>query len=234
MVDRALVVCRDPSSRLWQLGALPAEEGSVVLIGWKGGSPTFDGEDLHPCALAVVTALTQIARVTFPCSAFGTPRGGGWVPIDSRSVEIGVVERHSIVSSSVWSLLGRRSRITLASTRDDEFVSWMFDDAEYAWELQGQFAVLSGAADGPPAILSDFERLDCLFGDEWTKTSRALVPAGAAGVMRPGVDGDLIGVLSSTPQFEALLVESLCNAAVAAGRECAMVSETTFADVIGS
>ena len=61
---------------------------------------------------------------------------------------------------------------------------------------------------GRPLELN-FALLEALFTPKWASALPALARLGISGVVRPGVDGDLIGVLSSTRAFEEVVLESL-------------------------
>jgi hypothetical protein len=59
-----------------------------------------------------------------------------------------------------------------------------------------------------------------------------LASAGVNAVLRPGVDGDLVGLLSSTESYEDAVLASLFEVAASSGQSCTIVSEADFGDAL--
>ena len=112
------------------------------------------------------------------------------------------------------------------STRRPDTAVRLFDDAGFPWWLQGQVVLLSGPDAPPPDI--DEEMLLALFGEDWTNHAASLAP-GIEGVLRPGVDGDVAGLLSLTDAFEQVLLATLERDTRNAGFDWALLSEEAFA-----
>jgi hypothetical protein len=87
--------------------------------------------------------------------------------------------------------------------------------------------VLSAADSAPPDL--DRQAFFGLFGDDWAERAAALVASGVLGVLRPGVDGDLAGLLSLTNDFEQGLLARLESDARHTGFDWAILSEDDFA-----
>lgn len=102
-----------------------------------------------------------------------------------------------------------------------------FDDAGYPWWLQGQVLLLS-PPDAAPPVIERHQLLD-LFEEDWSREVATLAAAGVAGIVRPGVDGDLAGLLSFTTGFEDALLAALEHEARGASFEWSVVAEEAFA-----
>src|SRR5262249_12274153 len=86
----------------------------------------------------------------------------------------------------------------------------------------------------PAAVPPDFpEHSAVLTGDlfeaEWMATLASLKPSGVEAILRPGVDGDVIGVLCSSPELRAQLEDSLRTSAAGCGLAVQLVPEHEFA-----
>jgi hypothetical protein len=99
--------------------------------------------------------------------------------------------------------------VTLLATVSDQTVALLFDDAQYPWWAQGQFALLSSSGASP----QDFDRIEFdpvkLFEREWPESFSSLRPLGVQAILRPGVDGDVAGLLCASNEvrdrFETIL-----------------------------
>ena len=193
----------------------------MTLIGWHEDPRRHDGGLPTHVATVLARALTAVARVTFPCSATTPPGPGGWSPSGERLVRGLVTSR---LSGRVAAFLKGQSRqVALVSTRDPRTVAAAFDDGEYPWWLQGQALLLSGRDAVPPEI--DWEALLALLGERWSTEAVARTDAGLIGVLRPGVDGDVAGLLSLTPDFEESVLAALEPESRLAGVGWAVVTE---------
>jgi hypothetical protein len=59
-----------------------------------------------------------------------------------------------------------------------------------------------------------------------------LANVGINAVLRPGVDGDLVGLLSSSESYEDAVLASVFEVAASSGRTCTIVSEGGFGDAL--
>lgn len=225
MTDTAIFVCHDPHGSHWQLGPLPATGSTMTLIGWKQVSESVDGGIPDDVAAMIARSLTGVARITFLAS---TPE--------------------MAISSNAWSFMGecfvRRvekaglagriqcvfDRIpynaVLVSTRCPKTALRLFDDCSFPWWLQGQVAILSRPEAAPPNL--DRAMLVSLLGDEWTRWAAEYSGEEIFGVLRPGVDGDVIGLLSLTSSFETAILRVLENESMQMNFEWALLSEDAF------
>ena len=116
--------------------------------------------------------------------------------------------------------------ISLMSTRRPETAMRLFDDAGLPWWLQGQIVLLSGPDASPPDI--DDETLLTLFGEEWTSHAASLAPIGIKGIVRPGVDGDVAGLLTFTGASEQAVLAALEGETRRAEFDWALLTEKAF------
>ena len=125
-------------------------------------------------------------------------------------------------------LKGRPNKVVLVSTRAPATVMTAFDDAQYPWWLQGQVLMLSAVDAEPPDV--DLEKLFAFFDEEWTRQAAALSARRLVGVMRPGVDGDVAGLLALVDAFAPAFLGRLEHEARVAGMSREVVDERTFAE----
>jgi hypothetical protein len=226
VTESAIFVCRDPRGAHWQLGALPTTESHMTLIGWRQVPAPNDAGVPDDVAAILARALTSVGRLTFPSSSyFGAPCGEGSPPAGDlvRSLGYGgLVER---IRNAVGHV---PATIALLSTRRPESAARAFDDEGFPWWLQGQVVVLSSPEAAPPDI--DRVTVLSLLTDDWSKRAANLAPAGIAGVMRPGVDGDVAGLLSLTVAFETALLAALEKETSRAGFDWAVLEEDAFSE----
>jgi len=222
----AIFACRDPLGSHWQLGPLPPSEGRLTLIGWSQPAERRDAGVPEEVAGVLARALTSIARVTFPCSFVKPVATDGWSPMGDDLIRMLSVK--GLGRRILSNFRGTPTDITLMSTRRPETAAGLFDDAGFPWWQQGQVVLLSKADAPPPGI--DGETLLALFEDDWTKRAASqLAPGGIEGILRPGVDGDVAGLLSLTDAFEQVSLEVLQRETRHDGFDWALLPEKAFA-----
>jgi hypothetical protein len=170
-------------------------------------------------------ALTSTARVTFPSSAVFEGATRVWSPLDDDLVR--ALSGKGISDRVLAKLRGRPPNVALMSTRRPETAMRLFDDASFPWWMQGQVVLLSGLDASPPEI--DEEALLALFDQDWTKRAAPLAAAGIQGIMRPGVDGDVAGLLSLRDEFEQVVLDTLERETRLAGFDFLLLPEEAFA-----
>jgi hypothetical protein len=141
--------------------------------------------------------------------------------------ETRVVVRKGLGGRIVATFRGTPAEMALISTRRAETAATLFTDPGCPWWLQGQ-AVLLSHTDAPPPQVDNEAVLTLLDGD-WASHTASLAGAGVVGVVRPGVDGDVAGVLCLTPAFEQSVLAALGRESAAAGFSWAMISEEDLA-----
>jgi hypothetical protein len=137
----------------------------------------------------------------------------------------------SLADRALAALTGRTAAMMLLSARTRERMRLMFDDPLYPWDAQATAAVLSPKLAPPPDLAaSDWRRL---LTETWAGSSTALVAAGVAAAVRPGVDGDLLGLWSLDPAFARDLREALRQEAQQRGFAWVETDEAQFAARLG-
>ncbi len=101
-----------------------------------------------------------------------------------------------------------------------------FDDADHPLWLQAQLALLSAPGSLPPVV--DRRTLLALIGEDWTGRAAWLADRGVRGILRPGVDSDMLGFLALDEAFGSAFLEALRAAVSAAGFAWTNVSEADF------
>jgi len=197
----------------------------LTLLGWRQTPERPDAGVPEEVARALARALTSVARVTFPCSFVKAVATSVWSPLDGDLIR--ALTGKGFAGRIVARLSGTPADITLMSSRRPETAMRLFDDAGFPWWMQGQVVLLSKPDAPPPDV--DEETLLALFGEDWTEHAASLAPLGIEGVLRPGVDGDVAGLLSLTDVFEEVVLAALESETRRAGFDWALVPEKEFA-----
>src|SRR5262249_39298672 len=150
-------------------------------------------------ARVLARAFTAVARVMFLADPAGLD---AWSPLKGDAIK--TLASKGLASRIAAKLGGGPPEIALVSTRHPGTAMRLFDDAGFPWWQQGQIVLLVGAdqsqrdAEREELETFDKEALLGLFDDEWTTRAASLAATGVKGVLRPGVDGDVAGLLSLT------------------------------------
>jgi len=225
-VSTSILVCPDPRGSHWQLGSLPPPQGPLTLVGWREQPDPPDSGVPPEVAALLARTLTSVARVTFPSSAIDVPAGEAWSAHGDDMVR--ELTSHGVGGRAKAILRGRTNKVVLVSTRAPATVVTAFDDAQYPWWLQGQVLLLSEVDAEPPDV--DMEKLSAFYDEQWTRQAAALSVRGLVGVMRPGVDGDVAGLLALVGAFSPAFLGKLEHEARVAGMGLELVDERTFAE----
>ena len=92
--------------------------------------------------------------------------------------------------------------------------------------MQGQVLLLSEPDRDPPAV--DEPGLRALLEEDWARTATALEGRGVNGVVRPGVDGDVAGLLALSDPFDGRMMQTLEREARLAGLAWSLVPESAL------
>lgn len=221
----ALFITHDMPGPQWQLALPSSGLGTFALTGWNSDDP--DGGVPGQVVEVLARSLSRFGRATFPCARASATDSPGWQRQDSD-----FVARYRIGSilGRVPARLAARGPVDLAllSTTSEQAIRGLFDDPDYPWWNQAQFVLMS-PADAPPP---DFDRIAfdpaMLFERDWSEEFARSQPLGVQAILRPGVDGDVAGLLYASPairdRFEAIL--SAC--ADESGTSLKHVSEAEF------
>lgn len=213
----SILVTHGATSAVWQLGPLPPPVGVLALIGWTERG--LDGA--LPCSVVNVLAraLARRSRVTFPSSLAAGASGRKWQASGADYIT-------TIDLGTLW----YRSRIHLLSTRREEAVRGLFDDGDYPWWHQGQFALLSEAAAEPPALFARESLLGKLIEPMWAESLREFGTLGVQSILRPAVDGSAAALLCISPAIWEQTEDCLRASAAEYALSYRQVDEEEFAE----
>jgi hypothetical protein len=151
----------------------------------------------------------------------------------AESVDGGVPGEIAGVLARSWTSIARvtfpsslTGATTIVSTSDPGTVLHAFDDPAFPWWMQGQVLLLSEADRDPPAVGEP--DLRALLDEDWARRAAALQPGGVHAVVRPGVDGDVAGILALSDPFDGRMMENLEREARLAGLAWSLVSESAL------
>jgi hypothetical protein len=214
---KVILLCKDARESKWQLQ--PHLSGRLALVGWRLAQKQLEGGVPDEVASLLARALTAVALVTFPSSSEPTSAG----ETINRLLE------PARTRERLKSVLSREpSRIFLVSTRRPEVAKSLFEDPVFPWWLQGQAVVLT-PPDGPAPNLDRESILSMINEAAWPSRAAASI-GGFSALIRPGVDGDVVGVAASTEVLEPALCDSIQGEAARSGFECQITSERQFAE----
>lgn len=214
-----IFLCADPVQAHWQLGPLPPAIGRMLLIGWRLPAPPVDSGVPAEVAAALASALTAICAVSFPVSEDG-----------SNDEDATVLDSSNLLERAKTAFRHEPLTVKLVSTRHPTTALRLFADPGYPWHLQGQVALLS--LDEAATRDIDREPMLQLMSDAWAARVAQLAPAGVLGAVRPGVDGDIAGILSLSDEFSERLLDALEREARSAGLDWLRLSESGFSNAL--
>ena len=213
-----LLLSMDAAGEWWQLGPLPPQRGAFLLVGWPA---TGDDGGVPPAIVdALARAFVRFGRVTFPSSKAAGTRASRWTAYGDDHIA-------AYASAGV-----PRALLTLRSTLRASAVRELFDDAAHPWWYQGQFALLSRDATRLPDLRPYAALLPTLLEPEWTEALPVLADAGIDAIVRPGVDGDVCGIVCSSVETREAVEACLSRAASEAGMACRLLDEDAFAQAV--
>jgi hypothetical protein len=224
-------ITHDTPGPQWQLGSPSLELGAFALIGWD--SDEMEGGVPAPVVTALARTLTTFGRVTFACSTVSAPNTPGWQMHGSdfiaRYRTRSILERITARFSGCWP-----ADLVLLSTTSEQIVRRLFDDAGYPWWNQAQFALISSTGEPSP----DFDKIAfdpaALFESEWSEGFGSLQRLGVQAILRPGVDGDVAGLLCASSELRNGFEAILSPLAADLGMSLQYVSEAEFAEALAS
>jgi hypothetical protein len=219
MTRGSLLVCEEVTDPKWQL-PLPSA-GRLLIVGWTLQHERAEAGVPDEVAAVLARALAGTAKVTFPSSSAHSETG----ETSSRLLQ---PSRMAERWASLWS--NAPATFHLVTTREPEVAKSLFADSAFPWWLQGQIAILTPADQGSP----DLDRssiLSAIRGSDWA-------PPGVTGqieaIVRPGVDGDVMGVVALDGGFERVLEHSLRQQAAAGGFDYRLVSERDLTEELAT
>jgi hypothetical protein len=173
-------------------------------------------------------AFVRFGRVTFPCSTLKLTDNRDWHEFNGDYVanpKLGTTGHWADALTGLF----RPAALPLLSTNREASVYALFDDPFYQWWNASQFALLSQPPESPPDLASESFSPSDLLGDQWAKTLAGFTRGGVKAILRPGVDGDVIGLLCSSPEFRDEIEAKIQMAANECGLGFRLLPEAAFA-----
>lgn len=228
--QKAILVCENPRREWWQLDTIIS--GRFVRLGWQQSlEDAMDGGVPDDVASLLARSMTSVALVTFPRS----PESGAVIPVTFKSEDHVRTLRptawgdrlRAALSHSPLAVSSRLpSSVLLVSTRRPDVAKTLFHDGGFPWSTQGQVVLLS-APDVPPRAI-DWRTLIAL--NDRPVGPDALASLRVDAIVRPGVDGDVAGIMSASDSFERQLLGSIEREAGQSGFSWRVLSEDAFAE----
>lgn len=213
-----LVACRHPTETVWQLGNLAKELGRVFLIGWNSSVASDDMAPPPEARKVIAKALTQVANVAYLSpNKWAVPhKMTDWAPL-----------KRGFLLERVRCLMGGRGReVGLCCAKQPDDLLPAFDVPGFPWTMQGQVMLLVSS----DAVMRGVESSTIfpLMEDGWMEGATNLERQGLMAVARPGVDGAVLGVFCTSSRIQDTLLDAFADAAVEAGVDWAVLTETAF------
>jgi hypothetical protein len=213
--EKGFLLCENPEPTKWQLTA--PLQGNLWILGWRR-MPEYEIEGGVPDEVAEILAksLTSTALVTFPSiePAIGT---GDYV----QRIDAGLLE------SLEAAFLRIPGAFNLISTTRPESAKLLFNAGGFPWYLQGQIILLSPLGSQPPVL--NRKTLFSVMEANLQADFNMLSLIGVQAIIYPGVDGDVVGIVSSSLAFESEILRAIESEAVRSGFSWQVVAEDYMA-----
>jgi hypothetical protein len=215
-----LLVSPGVPSAKWEL--FPRITGHMLMLGWRlpTGRSVDDGVPSE-VALVLARALTSLGWVSFFEGSEPSRSPDDHV---SRIRSTGLGERIRAVAA------GLPKQTYLVSTRRPELAASAFEASFFSWVMQGQ-AILISPHDCKPPVL-EWGQMLSITGGEKSAFEAALSAWGAEAVLRPGVDGAVVGLLAANEGVKERALASIKDAASNNGFDVRTLAEDEFAEAL--
>lgn len=207
----------------WQLAGFLGRSTSV-LLGWHQAPRPVDGGVPVEVAGVISNTLCRGARVSYLSSdleeIMATHR--------KECYSIQPITKPGLAARLIAHWSGVPPRAVVISSNSPKVVLHLFDTSYFSWVLQGQSVFLSGLSDPLPDLKD-------VVSKAWQKKYEdapmdAINDYALIGIMRPGVDGDVAGILfRSIPDKENFL-KTLRKEAESSGMQFKVCNEAEFMD----
>lgn len=236
------------SSR-WQLAGFLGTSTSV-LLGWRQTPRAVDAGVPDEVAGIISRALCRCTRVSFLYSEIEDITA-----THSMNYSIQPILAPGFIASLIarCSGIGTSIPVTVVSSNDPKVVILLFNVAYFSWDMQGQSVFLSSLSDPAPDLGDVLSKtwqkkydVSPVSYNAWTypmtvlpKTwqtksdadpMRIFTDYPLAGVMRPGVDGDVAGILFRSIADKENFITVLQEEAELSGMQFKMCDEVEFMD----
>lgn len=189
----------------WQLG-IPEPNDNFKLISWHVNPDLVDNEVPIPIKNILSKCLTDLAQVTFFSTIIEAKYSREWSKIGNDFY-------CSIHQKGFWNMLEswynpNVNQSKIISTHQKEIVYELFEDAGFPWWYQSQVMLLTANKKVPPNITG--KTLLTFLTQDWIEKANELSKKNEIlAVIRPGVDGSVIGIWSKTKTFEEKYLKAL-------------------------
>jgi hypothetical protein len=226
-----LLITHDAPGPQWQLGSPATAVGAFALIGWS--SDELESGVPEGIVDVLARSLAAFGRVTFPSSTTSATDAPGWQMQDDDFVAR--YRTRSGPGRIAARILARAPvDLVLLSTTSEQAIRHLFNDPGYPWWSQGQFVLISSARASPP----DFDSIAfcpaTLFERQCAESLGRLRPLGVQAMLRPGVDGDVAGLLCASSEVRDHFEATLSRRADEFGISLQYGSESEFAESLAS
>ncbi|MBN1605163.1 MAG: hypothetical protein JW940_00945 [Polyangiaceae bacterium] len=124
---------------------------------------------------------------------------------------------------------GQLNQLRLVSTRAPEVAKTLFDDPAFPWWVQGQVVLIGNA---PPMAVSSLENVLELVDPSTNIDAHQLAALGVLSCLRPGADGAVAAVVSSSETVHTALINAFELEARRDGFEWLDLSDLQFVDAV--
>jgi hypothetical protein len=226
-----LFITHDVPGPQWQLGSPSTKLEAFALIGWS--SDELEGGVPERIVDVLARSLATFGRVTLACSTISATDTPGWQMQGSDFVTR--YRTRSVLGRMAVRFSARAPvDLMLLSTTSEQAVRHLFNDPGYPWSGQCQFVLISAAGASSP----DFDKIAfnpaTLFERECSEGFGSLQPLGVQAILRPGVDGDVAGLLCASSEVRDRFEAILSRSAEESGMSLQYVSEAEFVEALAS
>lgn len=220
----SMLVSTSSRSAHWQLAGFLGTSTSV-LLSWHQTPTAVDAGVPDEIASVLSRALCRCARISF---LFSTPKE------ITENYQKECYSLQPISESGLFGLQilrwwsGKPPNLVIVSSSDPHVVFHLFDDGYFSWVMQGQNVFLSGLSDPLPDLRN-------VLSKTWQNKyedapAHALNDYALTGIMRPGVDGDVAGILFRSATHKESFLGVLREEAESNGMQFKICNEAEFMD----
>lgn len=217
----------------WNLGSFGSFAGPTWLLGWRQNPVPLDGGMPKAVSAVFSQAFTASATVMGLCTQAALP-----LQSDSRtdsSSDILPYQAVALTSATRAQRLlnrftGEPDAIYLVASRDSMTIARLFDNPTFNWSLQGQVILLSSRNELDLSRIQ-WKMVKTIFSGNWLNALNHLLSIGIEAVIKPGVDGDVAGVVFLKAELAPILWKAIIAEAKHANMICRDIDdEPVFCD----
>jgi hypothetical protein len=204
----------------WKL--FPHMTGPMLMIGWRlaGGRSVDDGVPPE-VAPVLAHALTNLGWVSF---------FEGAEPTRTPDDQVSPINPSGFSGRLKAAAGGLPKEVYLVSTRRAGLAASAFDASFFSWVMQGQAILISPPDRKPPEL--EWSQMMSITGGESSAFEAALSAWGANALIRPGVDGDVVGLLAADEVVKERALACLRDAASSHGFGLQVLTESEFSEAL--